>query len=226
MQATTKNELLMNLTHELRSPLFAVRGIVRNLSRNISSLSEEEVQEQLNEAQAAIASINRDVQGLSQVFRADLHELEPRPVSVACSEVIDDVLKRHPPEFHPDHRIVVEKDNDPVVCCDPLLTHQVLDNLLSNALRYSQGGTVTIKVREKDDSVAFMVQDEGPGIPVEDRERIFDRFDRGSRLSGSGFGVGLYLVGLYCDIQGGAVEVVEVEKGACFQVSLPKGECS
>lgn len=222
--AQSRHELLMNLTHELRSPLFAVRGIVRNLSRNISKLSNDEVLEKLNEAQAAIAAINRDVEGLSQVFRVDLQQLEPRLDNIAVAELFDSVQKRHPCEFHPDHTIVWEDPESAVAYCDPLLTQQVLDNLITNALRYTDRGTVTVSASLTKREIKFTVADEGPGIPPADRERIFLRHDRGSRLTGaSGFGVGLYLVEIYCRAQGGRVELEEVDRGACFAVYLRKG---
>lgn len=221
--AKSRHELLMNLTHELRSPLFAVRGIVRNLSRNISKLSEEEVREKLNEAQAAIAAINSDVEGLTQVFRADLQQLEPHLSRVDVAELFSAVQKRHPPEFHPDHQIVWRAPPGTTVYCDALLTQQIIDNLISNALRHTEGGTVTVSAESTGQEIKFTVCDQGPGIPEADKERIFLRHDRGSRLSGaSGFGVGLYLVEIYCKAQEGRVELESGDQGACFAVYLKK----
>lgn len=220
--AQSRHELLMNLTHELRSPLFAIRGIVRNLSRNIGRLEEDEVQDQLNEAQAAIASINRDVEGLSQVFRVDLQALEPRMLQVPVSHLLDAVLKRHPEDFHPAHRIEVEVPEGLSVYCDPLLTQQSLDNLISNSIRHTDGGVISVSAHEQGDEIKISIKDEGPGVPETDKERIFARYDRGSRLSGAGFGVGLYLVDIYCKAQNGKVMLEEVPSGACFSIVLGK----
>lgn len=223
--AESRNELLMSLTHELRSPLFAIRGIVRNLSRNIDKLSADEVRYKLNEAQAAIASINRDVEGLSQVFRVDLNKLEPQLQTVRASLLTDGVMKRHQPEFHPDHELVVEVESDGLVSCDPLLTQQLLDNLVLNSLRHTERGTVTLGAQDAGQEVKLTVTDEGPGIPPEDRERIFLRYDRGSRLTGeAGFGVGLYLVRIYCKAQNGRVELEDTPTGTRFAVYLRKGD--
>lgn len=222
-QAKTRHELLMNLTHELRSPLFAIRGIVRNLSRNISRLSETEVQDHLNEAQAAIAAINRDVEGLSQVFRADLHKLEARMVNVGVSQIVQEVLKRYPLEFHPKHHFQVQIEGDAIAFCDPLLTQQILDNLISNALRHTEEGSITVSVEQLAQEVKISVSDQGPGVPAQDRDRIFRRYDRGSRLSGLGFGVGLYLVEMYCSVQNGRVALEDSPEGACFSFYLKKG---
>lgn len=222
--AESRNELLMNLTHELRSPLFAIRGIVKNLSRNIDKLSTEEVREKLNDAQAAIASINKDVEGLSQVFRVDLNKLEPHLENVPARKLIDGVLNRHQPEFHPGHKLVAEVEKELLVYCDPLLTQQLLDNLVTNSLRHTTGGTVILGATEAGEEIKLTVSDEGPGVPPEDRERIFLRYDRGSRLSGeAGFGVGLYLVKIYCKAQGGRVEIEDPAKGSRFAVFLKKG---
>ena len=223
--AESRNELLMSLTHELRSPLFAIRGIVRNLSRNIDKLSADEVRYKLNEAQAAIASINRDVEGLSQVFRVDLNKLEPQFQTIRASLLTEGVMKRHQPEFHPEHELVVEIASDCLVCCDPLLTQQLLDNLVLNSLPPTERGTVTLGAQDAGHEVKLTVTDEGPGIPPEDRERIFLRYDRGSRLTGeAGFGVGLYLVRIYCKAQNGRVELEDTPTGTRFAVYLRKGD--
>lgn len=220
--ALSRHQLLLSLTHEIRSPLFAVRGIVRNLARNLSRLSSEQVLEQLNEAQAAIASINQDVEGLTQVFRTDLNSVDPRFEAVDRRELVADVLRRHPAEFRPRHTLSEHYDEgDDTVVCDRLLTVQILDNLVSNCLRHTTEGDVSIHVEHSREEIRLRVRDQGPGILPADRQRIFSRFERGSLGSASGFGVGLYLVEVYTRVQGGRVEVDEVPKGASFSVYLP-----
>ncbi len=220
--AVSRHQLLLNLTHEIRSPLFAVRGIVRNLARNLHKLSPDQVVQQLHDAQAAIASVNQDVEGLTQVFRADLKEVEPRFEAVDRRELVGDVLRRHPVEFRPSHTLVERYDEaEDILVCDRLLTLQLLDNLVSNCLRHTSEGEVSIAVEHVKDEVRFQVQDQGPGILPADRERIFGRFERGSLSSASGFGVGLYLVEVYAQVQGGRVEVDDVPTGASFSLYLP-----
>lgn len=222
--ATTRHELLMSLTHELRNPLFAIRGIVRNLARNYTRLPQEQVVSQLNEAQAAIASINRDVEGLTQVFRVDLNGLSPQLKRVRLGEVFEAVLKRHPAEFAPEHPITVCEscDQDQEVVLDPLLVQQSLDNLISNAIRHTPGGRISLDFQRTNSGIRFLVEDEGPGVPEEDRQRIFERHDQGSRERAAGFGVGLYLVRLYSEVQGGSVAVEAGTKGARFTIDLPE----
>lgn len=223
--ALSRHQLLLSLTHEIRSPLFAVRGIVRNLGRNISKLSAEEVRAQLNDAHAAIASINQDVEGLTQVFRTDLEECEPNFEEVVPAELIAALAKRHPAEFHPDHTFHYHVD--PGVgrlVCDRLLSLQILDNLLSNALRHSPGGEIGVEIVDAGEEVLLRVSDQGRGIRPADLERIFGRFEKAAGTVSSGFGVGLYLVDLYTRVQGGRVDVDSSPAGACFRVYLPRRE--
>jgi len=222
--ATTRHELLLSLAHELRNPLFAIRGTVRNLARNFKRIPEDEIVSQLNDAQAAIASINRDVEGLTQVFRADLCGLEPQLKWVRVGDLFEAVLKRHPPEFAPDHTIRVEKgcDLDREVFVDPLLIQQSLDNLISNAIRHTEKGVVSLAVSGQGGETRITVEDEGPGIPPEDRERIFERHDQGSHQRTVGFGVGLYLVRLYAKAHNGRVSVEDGAVGSRFSIFLPE----
>lgn len=225
--AATRHEILLNLTHELRNPLFAIRGTIRNLSRNFSKMDQDQVARQLNDAQAAIATINRDVEGLTQVFRTDLSGLETHPVEVSVDRLFEDVLKRHPPAFHPDHDLVATHQRpEQTLYCDPLLTMQILDNLLSNALRHTEEGTVTLSSEVVGEEMKLNVRDQGPGIAAQDRLRIFQRHDRGSgsRQQASGFGVGLYLVQMYVEAQGGRIVVDNPPSGASFSVFLPLKE--
>lgn len=220
--ARSRHQLLLNLTHEIRSPLFAVRGIVRNLARNLSRLSTEQVLEQLNDAQAAIASVNQDVEGLTQVFRTDLEQVEPRFEAVNRREIAAAVLRRHPVDFRPSHTLLEHYDSgEDTVVCDRLLTVQILDNLVSNSLRHTSEGEIGLHIEHHAEGIRLRVTDDGPGILPSDRQRIFSRFERGSLSSASGFGVGLYLVDVYSRVQGGRVEVDDVSKGASFSVYLP-----
>jgi signal transduction histidine kinase len=107
---------------------------------------------------------------------------------------------------------------------DPKLLFQVISNLLSNAIKYSPGGgAIDIDARMVADEVAVAVADHGIGIPAADLGRLFERYHRGSNVSGIvGTGVGLYLVKMALDMHGGRVEVDSEEGvGSRFTVRLP-----
>lgn len=225
--AETRHKILLNLSHELQNPLFAVRGIVRNLSRNFAKIPEDEAVALLNEAQSAVANINRDIQGLTQVFRYDLKGLQVQNQDVAVGELFERVLERHPSEFSPDHEISVLSNDalEQTARLDPLLVQQSIDNIVTNALRHTEGGRITLSAEFEGLDLRLVIEDDGPGIPLEERERVFQRHDQGSRERGSGFGVGLYLARLYVEAQGGTVLLDQADRGARFIIELPGRKC-
>lgn len=100
---------------------------------------------------------------------------------------------------------------------------QVLGNLLTNALKFSSQGTrVTVCANRRGDEVCFSVADEGPGIPADRVQTIFDRFSQGSRLDRKGLGLGLYIANRIVEAHGGKIWVdTEVGRGSTFCFTLP-----
>src|SRR5947208_15380500 len=107
---------------------------------------------------------------------------------------------------------------------DPKLLFQVFSNLVSNAVKYSpSGGPIAISAGIESEQVVVAVEDHGIGIPAKDLDRLFERYYRGSNVSGIvGTGVGLYLVKMVVEVHGGEVAVESTEgKGSTFSVRLP-----
>jgi signal transduction histidine kinase len=101
---------------------------------------------------------------------------------------------------------------------------QIVTNLLTNAIRYTGGGTVEISVRERDNDAELVVRDHGPGIPPDQIDGLFDRFDHPRSRTSGGFGVGLFVVKAMCTAMHGRVSVHNaLDGGACFSVLLPRG---
>ena len=108
---------------------------------------------------------------------------------------------------------------------DAKLLFQVFSNLLANAIKYSPaGGGIKVEAEVTPDAVAVAVSDRGIGIPASDLEHLFERYHRGSNVSGIvGTGVGLYLVKMAIDLHRGTVEVASGEgAGSRFIVRLPR----
>ena len=117
-----------------------------------------------------------------------------------------------------------------VVRADKRRIVRVIANLLDNASKYG-GGATGVALRRVDGGVQIAVEDRGPGVPDEDRERIFERFSRGvsagRRGSSDGVGLGLALVAEHVNLHGGRIWVegrTDGEEGACFVVQLPVEE--
>ena len=129
-------------------------------------------------------------------------------------------------ELTPDASILEPADSmSPlIVYGDASLLSQLLSNLLSNAVKYSpQGGLVEIAAAKADDQVVVSIRDHGIGIPESERERVFERYYRGSNTSGiGGSGVGLSLVRSIVDLHKGSISLESVEgKGSLFTLRLP-----
>jgi signal transduction histidine kinase len=106
---------------------------------------------------------------------------------------------------------------------DPKLLFQVFSNLLSNAIKYSpNGGLIEISAEVHSQDVVVAIEDHGIGIPAQDLDRLFERYHRGSNVSGIvGTGVGLYLVKMVVDLHGGSVAVDSQEGRSRFTLRLP-----
>jgi len=107
---------------------------------------------------------------------------------------------------------------------DPKLLFQVFSNLVSNAIKYSpSGGRIEINAGIETEQVVVAIEDHGIGIPAKDLDQLFERYHRGSNVSGIvGTGVGLYLVKMVVDLHGGSIAVKSTEgEGTRFTVRLP-----
>ena len=108
---------------------------------------------------------------------------------------------------------------------DPRLVRLVLANLVGNALKFTGEGRIDVSVTRRDDGVQFVVEDTGPGIPLQERARIFEPFEQVTAVNSKhlqGFGLGLALVKEMVRVLGGAVELrSEMGAGSTFVVTFP-----
>jgi signal transduction histidine kinase len=113
----------------------------------------------------------------------------------------------------------------PILHTDPVKVKMVLKNLLTNALKFTDAGTVSVQVEAQEHGVAFLVVDTGPGIAPEELAVIFEPFRQGGEFATrpeGGVGLGLYIVRQLLEVLGGEISVTsEVGKGSAFRVWLP-----
>jgi len=221
---TTRQKFISNVSHELKTPVTAIRIAAENLQ-------EEHLHDS---AQASAQSIMRSVDrltlllgDLSELSRIESGALHLAPESLDLSRFLEALMKDLQPRSAThgvELALEVEAPVGAVIQADPLRLHQVLENLVSNALKFSpRGGRVVLWVRLQDQGQIWEVRDQGPGIPEAEQGRIFERFYRAQGAKAKpGTGLGLAIVKHLCRLMGGEV-VVESRagEGATFRVILP-----
>lgn len=223
-----KSTFISIISHELRTPVALIKGYVGTLRREDATWDRDVVEESLaviEEESDRLASLIDDL--------LDASRLQAGALSLSFSDIaLDQLARRLAERFATQsslHTFKVEiADGFPVIAGDERRLTQVLSNLLSNAVKYSpDGGTITISGQAHPDFVTLCVQDEGPGIPMEDVPRIFDLFYRSNDASRKtkGAGLGLYLAKTVVEAHGGKIWVDDrVKNGARICFSLPRRE--
>ncbi|MBO0750745.1 MAG: HAMP domain-containing histidine kinase, partial [Bradyrhizobiaceae bacterium] len=213
-------------SHEFRTPLTIIDGHAQRLNKLRDRIGVEEIVTRAGKIRAAVLRMTHLIDNLLTSTRllesgAGLYF---HPQELDLREVVHDVCQLHR-ESTPSSNIMEDLGHDsPRMVGDPKLLSQVFDNLVSNAIKYSpRGGGVGITLRAEDDGLVVAVEDHGIGIPPADVGRLFERYFRGSNVSGIvGTGVGLNLVKMVVDLHGGSVAVDSEEgKGSRFTVRLP-----
>jgi signal transduction histidine kinase len=214
-------------SHEFRTPLTIIDGHARRLSKMKDSISAGQIDERAGKIRAAVLRVTHLIDNLLNSARVidGGSELYFQPAEMDVAALLHEVCQLHR-EMVPSAQIVEQfAATAPLpVTGDTKLLFQVFSNLLSNAVKYSPaGGAIEVDAAVTGDSVLVAVVDHGIGIPAADLSRLFERYHRGSNVSGIvGTGVGLYLVKIAIDLHGGRIEVQSKEgEGSRLTVTLP-----
>jgi len=210
------------MNHELRNALTGVFGWADRLVRAKSAEGSAQATREVYEStERAIALLNNFL----DLSRLDAGKLQPVWREVDLGAAMQRALTGFEPAAENKQLALVEVI--PAACTpivtDPVRLEQILVNLLSNAVRHSPpGGEIRVEVRPNTSMVEFLVRDQGPGIPPDMRERIFEPFERFDPLSGQGTGLGLPVSRRLAQVLGGRLEVESAgERGAVFILTLP-----
>jgi signal transduction histidine kinase len=211
-----RDSILATVSHELRTPLTSILGF----SLTLQERGEEFDPKLRAEIRAHVVDearrLDRLLSDLLDLDRVRLGGLAPNLVQTDVAELVARVTSVHG----------VAVQSEPVVAeVDPVKVERIVENLLLNARKHTPGGTdVHVRVASQDGGVVIAVDDRGPGVPVNEREAIFEMFNRGGDLSAGtpGAGVGLALVAQFAALHGGRAWVEDNPGGgASFRVFLP-----
>jgi signal transduction histidine kinase len=210
-----RRDLVANVSHELRTPISALQAVLENLVDGVSSPGPEE----LRTALAQTERLGRLVGDLLDLSRVEEGVTPLRLKDVRIADIFDDAIAQHRSDGV---RYAVDvTPEDLTVAADPDRLHQLLANLLDNAVRHSpSGGEVRLTAERLGDGVQLAVADEGPGIAAADRDTVFERFTT-SAAHTSGTGLGLAISRWVAQLHGGTIAVADGDRGCRIQVTLP-----
>ena len=223
-----KDEFVASVSHELRTPLTSIMGFLDLVLDEDDSVNSE-VREQLDVVKRNSERLLRLVSDLLSTAQTDGGQLRvhARTFDVA-SLVHQAVLEMSPRAVASDIDLRHDLPSQLSLKADPIRVRQMVDNLLSNAIKYTPpGGTVTVRLEERDQEVAFVVRDTGIGISSADLERLFTRFFRTQDAEAraiQGIGLGLAITKSIVESHDGRIEVEsQGGRGSTFTVLIPRG---
>lgn len=222
-----RRDLVANVSHELRTPISALQAVLENIVDGVSEPDPATCQVALRQTER----LSRLVADLLDLSRVDAGIVELRREPVAMAPLLRAVAaeaglgaRTEVAAGAPLAGFVVDVAEGLSVDGDRARLHQLLANLADNARRHSgPAGRVTLRARGEADQVVLDVVDTGPGIPVADRDAVFERFNTTARSDDGGTGLGLAIARWVTQLHGGTIVVADSDGGCDIRVTLPRG---
>ena len=220
-----KTRFFQNVSHEFRTPLTLMLGELADAlsSDRISGADRERV----SAARRAALRLQRLVDSLLDFARADAGRLQPKPVPTDLASFTAELAGMFSSTAEADglEFKVHTLDAPGAVLIDRDMWSDIVLNLVSNAVKFTEHGSITLSLRYRDDKIVLMVADTGIGIPAAEQQKVFERFHQArsaSARSGEGAGIGLSLVSELVSALGGEIGLSSTtESGSTFTVELP-----
>jgi len=217
-----KRDFVVNVSHELRTPLTAIKGFVETLQEETTGTEHRYLTIIARHTDRLINIVN-DLLTLAEIEEKSQLEYE----TINLSNLIKDTVKIFDEKFQA-KKLKLEIEVKPKamkIQADAFKLQQVLINLLDNAIKYTEKGTISIRVQKQENQVQIIVQDTGCGIPAEHLPRIFERFyvvDKARSRQLGGTGLGLAIAKHIVLLHNGQIEVdSKPGKGTRFSITLP-----
>lgn len=220
-----KSQFVAAASHDIRQPLQAISFLVNALRSGNTQPKDDALFERLENS---VESMSDLLNNMLDVSKLDAQSIVPQPKHLLLSKLFKKLQEELNP-FTEDKSIqLIVNHSDELLFADTILLEQVLNNLLSNAIRYTNSGSITLSAKSVSGHIQISVKDTGIGIANTDKEAIFLEFHQiynPERDQNKGLGLGLSIVKRLCALQSWPLELnSELGIGSCFSFTVPKGD--
>jgi PAS domain S-box-containing protein len=224
-----RDEFLSIASHELRNPVNAVQlqlaGVLREVEHGGDALKREWLGERIGRAQGQVNRLTRLIDNLLDVSRITAGAMVLEPEDIDLRAIIRAAVEHFRDDLKPS-QAVLSLPVEPVRGrWDPVRLDQVVSNLLSNAIKYGNGKPIELSLQAESDALRLSITDHGIGIEPDQRQRLFQQFERAvSGRQYGGFGLGLWITRRIVEAMQGTIAVVDSRpgEGSTFVVTLPR----
>lgn len=220
-----KSEFTTNVNHELKTPLTSIIMTVKFIKKRIETLDKEQLSQRIDRIDISSKKLHELVNEILNLSRLDKNQIDCQIEDINIKQLVEDLEETYTDLFYEkglDWKIDISEEL--TVQTDYNHVYMIINNLLSNSLKFSDEGFVELKITKNTDNFIIQVEDSGVGIPADKRESIFERFFQLGNIDNKapGTGIGLHMVKRLTEKHGGKVEVSgDFTKGAIFKVIIP-----
>ncbi|MDX6513808.1 MAG: hypothetical protein QOE36_3312 [Gaiellaceae bacterium] len=218
-----RREFIANASHELRTPLFSLGGFIELLQdEDLDDATQREFLETMREQVERLTRLATDLLDLSRLDAGRLHvEAVPLELGPLARDLVDEFRGL---ALAGGHELEAVAHGDTVALADEQRTQQIARALVGNALRHTpSGSSVRVEVRAAGEEARLTVEDDGPGIPAEHTQHVFERFYRIDGAHASGSGLGLAIARELAELMGGRIELESRPGLTRLTLVLPRG---
>lgn len=220
-----KTQFVLTTSHEFRTPLATILATTETLTSYRDRMDAEQIDKRLEKIRLQVEHLQQIMDDITQLERIQARRMDFNPVMADLVGLCEEIIEEFNNSSNHLNRIHYQNAAGTVeMMHDPRLIRQMLNNLLSNALKYSAGrDQVELNLLHDQDSIVLKIQDHGIGIPARDITRIFEPFHRSSNVGTiQGTGLGLAIVKEAVEVHRGSIQIEsEVGKGSLVSVRLP-----
>ena len=219
-----KSRFVSMASHEFRTPLTTVLSSASLLSKYTMTEDQGKREKHIDRIKNSVDNLNDVLEDFLSLGKLNEGKVEIRAEKINLAEVVNDVVMEMKGIARKGQELILTCEKNFEIHCDKKLLRNVLVNLISNAIKFSdEEKQIIVAVTEEKSEVSIMVKDEGIGISAEDQEHLFSSFFRGANVTNiQGTGLGLHIVKRYVDLLGGHVELKsQLNKGTTVIIYIP-----